>query len=196
MSLPSTRRSVLLTFATATSISLSGCLSGDLTSNVEEILNEDEDRQLLFIVLNNNTTDEQQIDVRVEKDGEPVVEASYELPPAGTSRADVAGTTPASQYMIEPNWSDEPAAYGIRVRYPESDSWVEKTVAEGDHEHVGAWVTLWPTPEVGIIGYPESETEVAEGDRAERRVTVPEVEDWIESFLEDQGEREYHVESG
>ncbi|WP_233559488.1 hypothetical protein, partial [Halorubrum sp. Atlit-9R] len=107
MNLPLTRRKVLSSTAVAASAAVEGCLgSGEILKSTKS-----EPRRLLFAMLTNNTSTNQHIEVRLTRDDEQVLHATYKVPPAGTPSQAVPGTTTPSQYIIEPSWKNTPAEF-------------------------------------------------------------------------------------
>ena len=185
MTSPSSRRDVIKLASVIGFTGLSGCLSPtDETSPVE----------LLYIMLTNNVDHEQEVELQVVTTGSPDFTVTVEMPPVGTESSEVPGTTPTSQFMIVPNTNDLDADTVLRARYAQADSWVETAFTDADHPHVGGWITLWPPgPDVGYYEYPEEANEET-GEIEGAGTTVDEAEEFVESFIEDQGDRDYTID--
>ncbi|WP_444683396.1 hypothetical protein [Halorubrum sp. FL23] len=163
---------------------LSGCLGNS---------NENSSVELLYIMFTNNTQREQKIELQLFTREERLFTKTVEMPPVGTDNSEVAGTTTASQYMFVPNLEnpiDEPV---LRVRYSNMDSWVEAELTDADHRHVAGIVKLWPqAPELGYVEYPKN-TDRETGEVEDTGLTASEAKKFVDSYLEDQGDRDYEV---
>ncbi|WP_241432998.1 hypothetical protein [Halorubrum tebenquichense] len=164
--------------------SISGCLS---TSN------ENSPIELLYIMTTNNSEKKQKIDLQLLTGGERLFTKTIEMPPVGTDNSEVPGTTTASQYMFVPDLENPITEPVLRVRYSNTDSWVETELTDADHRHVAGIVKLWPqSPELGYVEYPkdpDGETGEVEG----AGLTASEAKEFVDSYLEDQGDRDYEV---
>ena len=180
----SSRRAVIKLASVVGFTGLSGCLSPtDETSPVK----------LLYIMLTNNVDHEQEIELQVVTKGSPDFSVTVEMPPAGTESSEVPGTTAPNQFMIVPNTNNLHADTVVKARYAHADSWVETAFTDADHRHVAGWITLWPPgPDVGYYEYPEEPSEET-GEVEGAGITVDEAEEFVESFIEDQGDRDYTI---
>ncbi|AUX09280.1 hypothetical protein AArcSl_1651 [Halalkaliarchaeum desulfuricum] len=164
---------------------LSGCLS--LTDETESV-------ELLYIMLTTNLVQEQEIKLEVVSGPDHHFSMTVEMPPIGTDSSEVPGTTTTSQFMIVPDTSDLTVNSVLRARYPDADSWVETALTDADHRHVAGWITLWsPAPTVEYVEYPEKpnqESGAVEG----AGITVSEAEEFVDSFMKEQADRDYTVD--
>ncbi|ELY98687.1 hypothetical protein C482_11435 [Natrialba chahannaoensis JCM 10990] len=164
-----------------------GCLTGT---------DDAEPKRLLYLMLTNNRVQEQRIEVHLDIGDERVSETVYKFPPFGSEESAIPGTTPPSQYMVVPDETEPETKHGLRVRYPETDTWVEAEFGAVETKQFAVWVTMWQPQE------PSVETEVFVADDSERNeaddaagMTLAEGEAFRDSFLERQADRDYAVGS-
>ena len=130
------RRSVLRFALTAAATGSAGCTQSFFRS---------EQYRLWFVRIHNGTASEQQVNIRVLRNGEVVFEREYENIPSFRESKNEKATFAAmgSARLIEDEWGIQKSTYTIEYRLSEQESFEEVNVGEvGEFEGEDIGVTM------------------------------------------------------